>query len=229
MKKLTVTLTRTELTLGILYLIAQMIVLPFAVVLANNLLGAPLDEAQVNFVFFCVNFLGTTLLFHRFLIASGTLAIKDPFRCVRFAGLGLFLYWVTSTVAGMIIMQVYPSYFNVNDSSIQALTAQNETLMAIGTVLLVPVVEETLYRGVVFGGLYGRCPWAAYVVSVILFSALHVVSYIGLYEPVHLMICFLQYVPAGLCLCWAYVKADNIWAPILMHITINQIGIFSMR
>jgi membrane protease YdiL (CAAX protease family) len=38
-----------------------------------------------------------------------------------------------------------------------------------------------------------------------------------------------QYLPAGLALAWAYEKADTIWAPILMHMTINQISITFMR
>ena len=62
-------------------------------------------------------------------------------------------------------MFVYPDFSNVNDTSIMELTQQNYTLMAIGTVLLVPVVEETLYRGVVFGSLYKRSRVAAYTVS----------------------------------------------------------------
>ena len=36
---------------------------------------------------------------------------------------------------------------------------------------------------------------------------------------------FLQYLPAGLCLAWAYTKADTIFAPILIHAIINAVSI----
>ena len=44
-----------------------------------------------------------------------------------------------------------------------------------------------------------------------------------------LFLSFLQYVPAGLCLAWSYEKADSIWAPILIHIAVNQMGNLAMR
>ena len=36
---------------------------------------------------------------------------------------------------------------------------------------------------------------------------------------------FLQYLPAGLCLAWAYTKADTIFAPILIHAAVNAVSI----
>lgn len=229
MKKLTVSMTRTEVILGIVYLAAQILVLPSAMLLINQLLGQPLSPVQLNFAFFCVDFICITAIFHRFLWRSAKLSFMTPFQCLRYAGAGLVLYWIASYLISIIIFMVSPGFSNVNDQSIMELTRENYSLMAVGTVLLVPVVEETLYRGIVFGRLYHRSPLAAYAVSTLAFSALHVVGYIGLYDPLQLLLCLVQYIPAGVCLAWAYVKADSIWAPILMHITINQIGVLSMR
>ena len=44
-----------------------------------------------------------------------------------------------------------------------------------------------------------------------------------------LLLCFVQYLPAGLCLGWAYARADSIFAPTLMHMIINLIGMLAMR
>jgi len=38
-----------------------------------------------------------------------------------------------------------------------------------------------------------------------------------------------QYLPAGIAFAWAYEKSDTILTPILMHISINQIGIAALR
>ena len=126
-------------------------------------------------------------------------------------------------------MLISPDFFNVNDSAISTMVDQNTDLMAIGTILLAPVAEELFYRGLIFRGFYNKKPILGYLVSTLAFASLHVVGYIGLYSPLHLLLCLLQYIPAGICLGWAYAKTDCIFAPILMHIAINQIGILSMR
>ena len=229
MKKLSVSITRTEGILGLCYLVFQLVILPVILYFVNVLMGAPLSEVELNFAFFALDFICSTAIFHRFLIGNAKIALRSPWRCLKAAGIGLLLYWLGSFVVGIIITLLYPNFSNVNDASIAELTRENFTLMAIGTVLLVPITEETLFRGLMFGGLYNRSRVAAYAVSVLAFSALHVVGYIGFYEPLHLLMCLLQYIPAGLCLCWAYVRADSIWAPTLMHIIINFIAVFSMR
>ena len=117
----------------------------------------------------------------------------------------------------------------MNDESIGQLMEENTGLIQFGAVLLVPITEELLYRGLVFGSFYKRKPLAGYLISMTAFAALHVVGYVTMYEPLHLMLCFLQYLPAGFCLAWAYARADSIWAPILIHIAINQIGTAAMR
>ena len=229
MKKLTVSVTRTERILGFVYIAVQLLILPTALLLINRLLGSPFSAVQVQFALFCADFILVTVIFHRFLIGSAKRSFSEPFRTLRFAGIGLLLYWVGSFAVNYFILTVYPDFSNVNDASINELTQDNYTLMALSTVLLVPVTEETLYRGLVFGTLHKRSPVAAYAVSTLVFAALHVVGYIGLYEPVLLLLCFLQYIPAGLCLAWAYTQADSIWASILIHIAVNQMGVVAMR
>ena len=229
MKKLTVPLQQYEHIAGWLYLFAELFFLPVALSTANLLLPIPLSNAALNFVYFSVNFLSIVVIFHRFLGESFQQVLQSPFRCLRAAAIGYILYHIGNILVSYLIVSLYPSFSNVNDSSIQTMTQDNYMLMSIGTVLLVPPVEEVLYRGLIFRGLYNRSRAAAYIVSTLVFAAVHVVSYIGLYDPMLLLLCFLQYIPAGLCLGFAYASADTIWAPILMHIAINQIGISTMR
>ena len=229
MKKLSVSMSRKEMIAGFSYLAIQLLILPSLLIWLNELIGSPLATSELNFLFFALDFLAITVIFHRFLLHSAKCALSQPFQCIRTAFLGLLFYWLSSYLVSFLILYIYPDFSNVNDQSIIGLTQQNYTLMAIGTVILVPITEETLYRGMVFRGLYSRSPVLAYIVSTVAFSALHVIGYIGQYPPTHLAMCLLQYIPAGICLGWAYAKADSIWAPILMHMAINQIGILSMR
>lgn len=229
MKKLSVSVTKKEGIWGLAYFAFQLVALPSFLVLINNILPTSLSEAQLNFVFFALNFIFVTVICHRFLIENLKCALSAPKRCLQAAGAGMGFYWIGSYVVGIVILLLYPDFTNVNDDSIASLAQNNFALIAIGTVLLVPVTEETLFRGIIFGGLYKKSPVVAYIVSILSFSALHIIGYIGFYEPMHLLMCLLQYIPAAFCLCWAYTRADSIWAPILIHTINNVIAILSMR
>ena len=222
-------MTKTELIWGWLYLFIQLMILPSILVIGNLILGSPLSDSLLNFLMFAVNFIAVTVIFHRFLWNSLRQALHTPWRCLRGAFIGFALHYLGSFLVNLLISFIYPEFVNVNDQSIISMTQEHFTLMTLGTVFLVPVAEEALYRGLIFRTLYQKIPAAAYIVSALVFSAIHVIGYIGIYEPAHLALCFLQYIPASFALGFAYAKADNIWAPILMHITVNQVGILSMR
>lgn len=229
MNKFSVTLTKTGLTLGIGYFLLQLLVIPQILLWGNYLLGSPLNDAQVNFLFFAINFLVITVAFRRFLWENFKILLESPWHVLRFAFLGLLLYWIASFLIGFLIIGIAPDFVNANDQSVAAMRQENYLLISVGTVLLVPVTEEMLFRGVIFGGLYRKRPVVAYVVSTALFAAVHLLGYIKIYTPVQLLLAFLQYLPAGFCLAWAYVKSDCIWAPIFIHIAVNQIGNYAAR
>ena len=112
-----------------------------------------------------------------------------------------------------------------NDEAILSMKQGSFFLMALGTVVLVPPVEECFFRGLIFRNLYSSSKWAAYLVSILAFAAIHILGYIGTYSPLELVLAVLQYLPAGLCLAWSYTRADTIFAPILIHAAINATAI----
>ena len=122
-----------------------------------------------------------------------------------------------------------PNFENINDSAITSMAHTGYTLTAISVVILAPVVEEVLYRGLIFRNLYRSSQVAAYLLSMAAFAAIHVLGYIGSQSVTTLVICFLQYLPAGLCLAWTYTKADNIVAPIVVHALVNAVAIGAVR
>ncbi len=229
MKKLSVSLSKKQVYFGFLYMLAQLFVLPSLLTWGNWLLGSPLSASQLHFIFFALNFIIITVVYRHFLIENLKMLLENPWRVLRFAGAGLVLYWIGSILVSYIIIWLSPDFTNANDQSIAALTQDNAILMGVGTVLLVPLVEETLYRGVLFGWAYRKNALFAYALSTVLFGCIHIVGYLGVYTPLGLGLSFLQYVPAGICLAWSYEKADSIWAPILIHIAINQMGNLYMR
>ena len=228
MKNLSVSMTRSETIGGWIYLVLQLLPIPIALELFSMFLPEPLSEAKLNFIYFCINFLCTTVIFRKYLIANIKLAFAHMKKTLLTAVCGYALYWGLSLALGIFIMMVYPEFINVNDDSIGTMLADNRELMLIGTIFLVPVTEELLYRGLIFRSIYSKNKLLGYAVSIVVFALLHVMGYIGMYDAFHLFLCFLQYIPAGICLAWAYANADSIVAPMLIHIFVNAVGMLSM-
>ena len=224
---MTIALNRTETVWGWRYLLFQLLFLPHLLSLAVSLTGLQLRPALLNFLYFSINFLVVILLLGRFLLAN--LAQTKPVKLLLTAAVALAGYWIASFGVSHLIALIYPDFFNVNDQSIAGMAGSDLPLTAIGTVVLVPITEECLYRGVFFGSLFRRSKVLAYCLSVFVFALIHVLNYFGVYPVDLLCLCLLQYIPAGIFLAWAYEKSDSILCPILMHTVINAIGIFSMR
>ena len=180
-------------------------------------------------IYFAVSFLAVAVIFRRYLWRSAAQTLRQPGKVLGISVAGLILYWISNLCMSLFLAALGLNTPNVNDQSIAAMAADDFPLMFIGTVLLVPLAEETLYRGLLFGVLYRKNRLLGYGISTLFFCAIHVVGYAGSYPADVLFACFLQYIPAGLCLGWAYAKTDSIFAPILIHTMVNAMGILAVR
>lgn len=221
--------SRRECILGGIYLLIDLFVLPPLLNLGNAFLGSPFSTGKLNFLYFLLNFAAVLPIFRRYLLQSVRDSVRMVFPVVWYALLGYLGYQFLGEILLRLLLSLYPRFANLNDLSIAAAVREDFAAMAIGTILLVPVTEETLFRGMLFRGLYDRSPAAAYLLSMAAFSAVHVIGYVGLGEPVLLALSFVQYLPAGYCLCFAYRRSGTIVSPILMHMLVNAAAVFSMR
>ena len=117
---------------------------------------------------------------------------------------------------------------NLNNEVIGTIMTQYTFPMAVCTVVFAPVTEECLVRGVLFAPICRRKPWLAYLVTAVLFGLLHTVPYIGTQELSVLALSFLQYLPAGIVLGWAYQRTRSIWGAIALHSLINLVAVAAM-
>ena len=222
-------MSRTEKILGWLYMAFSLIALPGLLAWLNAQLADPMNEGTLSFVFYLTNFLFILGIFRRFLRDSLVAAWQDIWNFILAVVLGYVAYWAASEAMEFIMSHLLPGFSNINDAAITAMAKSNYTLMLIGVVFLVPLAEEMLYRGLIFRNLWQSSKVAAYLLSMAAFSAIHVLGYIGSEDITTLVLCFLQYLPAGLCLAWTYTKADNIFAPTLVHAIVNAVAIGALR
>ena len=224
MNVLTIKLSKKETIVGYCYLVFQLIFLPIVILVLAEISNRSFTETELNFAIFAVNFIATTIIFRNLIIKCGIISLQELRRTIFSALKGFGFYWLGSTLVSILITVLSPNFQNVNDASISILAEENYALVFIMTVLLAPITEELLYRGLVFGSLHKKNRILAYVLSSLFFASLHILSYVRIYPVQTLLLCLMQYLPAGFAMAYAYEKADSIWAPILIHMTNNLIA-----
>ncbi len=218
-------LSRWEQVWGWRYFLFHIAFLPSLL----TLLPAAFSRSTVNFLFFSINFIAALVIFRRFLRKNLDI---NGMQLLKILGVGaafFALYQLSSAAVGWLFTLLKPDFYNANDHGVIQMAGENYTLMLLGTVVFVPIAEESLHRGLVFRGLYDRSPIAAWLLSTALFSFVHIMNYIGSSDPLTLLLCYLQYIPAGLCLAAAYRLSGTLLCPVLIHAAVNAASMFALR
>lgn len=216
-------LTTAEQVAGFCYLPFYVILLSLGIQWVTGLIGLSLTDVQLNLCYFVINAVMIWVIFHGFLLRS--------FRAIRFWELvqaiilGFCLYYAGNLVFSWVMTLLKLTVVSYNDETIQALMTQNYWVMAFSAVLVAPMVEETLVRGLLFGVIRRRSRIAAYVTTIVFFAAIHVWQYLMLYDVKSVLLAALQYIPASIALGWTYEKCNTVWGPIFLHMTINAISV----
>lgn len=178
-----VSMNRREARLGWVFLALEIFVLPRLFPMVNALLPKPLNSAQLNFAFFATNFLVVLLIFHDFLLENLRQFRKNIWKNLVVIALGFSLYTFVSALMGLLIDHFVPEFVNANDANVAAVAQNAPLLMGLGTAVLVPPTEETLFRGLLFGEPARKNKLTGWVVSTGIFALVHVTGYIGVYTP----------------------------------------------
>ena len=209
-------LTKTEWKNGLIALTAAMFVLPGLLAYIPGLSGA-----RLNFMAYLISAVTAVAVLRRFLGKNVSAALVHPFFTIYYAILGYLAQTLFGQMADYAAWWLLPSYVNLNTQAIQTQLSAELTLMVLTTVALAPIVEECLFRGLLFRGVYDRSPLWAWILSVGLFALGHVAGYIGTYSLPELAFSLLIYVPAGIVLNVTYRRSGNLISPIIAHAIIN--------
>ena len=216
-------------SLGFGYALFASLILPTVLSTIATVLERQLHVLTLNMAYFSLNFLILAWIFRRFLLESLRL-LRKKWKIVTLVSLvGFLVYLGANWLLTGLITQISPDFYNRNDSSIGLMAEKSYFLTAVGTVILVPVAEECMFRAGVFGSIYRKKPWFAYFFSTILFALVHIDGFFGAADGQILFLSFLQYLPAGLVLATAYDISGSIFAPIFIHMAVNALGMLTLR
>ena len=223
-----VTMRTGEIIGGILWLVIYGFFMGDILSLVLGLLGVSYTTAQLNALFFLSNFVITALVFRRFLTKNLTLVPRNLLRTLKGMLVGFCIYWLLQVGIGLIGDLLSGNIDIPNDDTIASIADENYRIMWAGAVLLAPMVEETLVRGLIFGNVRRLNRVAAYAAAAAVFAAMHVLSYLGQMDALTLGYNILTYGLPSIALCACYEYAGNIWAPIGLHMMINALGMSAM-
>ena len=184
-------------------------------------------------------FAASLFLFRRFLVESRSIPLTPLPRILLKAALGVMAAQLVNLLVNDLFYPFYPQYFiygdtgpafhNVHKAALSAAAVDQFLPLFLRAVIFVPVAEELLYRGVLFGTLHNKWGWPAYLVTSVLYALVFTAPLVGAYPISFVAIHFLQTLPLSLFFGWIYTSTDTIFTPILAHIVLNAVSVLPMR
>lgn len=221
-------LTKAETIAGWCYLPFYLVLLGVIIQYACSWLSIPLTELTLNIVYFVINLTVVLIIFRRFLrqrFFGGSFWLF-----VQAVILGFVLYYASTYAIDLIVNLLGGTLTLYNNDTVAGLVDAGYYVMMFITIILAPIIEETLVRGLVFGSIHGVSRLMAYILSCIIFTLMHSWQYFGAYPLGSVLLSCLPYIPASIALAWVYEKSGTIWASITLHALINAIsfGVLSL-
>ena len=212
--------TKTEVGLGLVWLVIHMFVCPMLL----SLLPQDTDPVMANALYYGVS-LAVTLTFGMKLLRREFDHLLDrKFHCVK-GFLAAYLFWYAmSLVMVAILTALNQSQDLPNDMAMDVLAQQNFRVTLTLSVIVAPILEEILFRGILFQSIRKHSRLWAYVASIAMFGLYHVWQFAYLYQDWTYLLYALQYIPITLALTWSYEHTGSLWVPIFFHASNNYMA-----
>lgn len=210
---------------GWVYFPIHVAVLPLTIgVLLMAVLGKLPSDVTCNVLYYLIGLVFTLAVMWRFLHRSYDTMAGSILRCIGMMlaayGIDVLLSLVLQLGTGLIGELPSPN----NDAVTRLAAADHKRMIAVA-VLMAPLVEECLFRGVLFGAIRPRSRFWAYVVSIAVFALYHVWQYAFMYQDARLLLSALRYVPVSAALAFCYEQTRSIWPPVFFHMFINAMSL----
>jgi len=222
-------MSRREVLGGVLFFPIYIIILPFAVTFAcaylNALYNYDIDDIGITLAYYYIVFGCVAVGFRHFLSESLAELVHNFFRAVQAVAAGGVVIFVLNILSSLLTYYFLSSFSNPNDAQVYDMLSVNPRAGIVVAVFLAPIVEETVFRGLIFGGLQRKSRLLAYLLSCVMFGFIHIWQYAVINNNLALFLFIIQYIPSAVGLAWCYEKSGTIWAPIFLHMFMNGLTI----
>lgn len=221
-------LTDHERCRGIVFFLLYLLVFPFLMAFVQRLFderwGLFLSVAAANALYYYFSAAMVLLVFWSFL-KHGFFILLDWLPENLFAYVtGLLGFFALRFLAGLIPLPVENPA--LTDYAEQFLFVPGTTTVIL--VLLMPLIEETLFRGLLFGSVRRQSRPLAYALSIQLFSLFKVWQFAFAESDPRYLLLALSYVPMAAALTWCYDNGGSIWSAVALHMTISGVSLWAL-
>ena len=220
-------LKKSEFWSAMMLLVLHVAVFPIALSLLTAAKPGLMSAAQTNLVYYAVSLLLVAVFLGKYLRRSFDGLADAPGRCAITFLLGWLAYVALSMFASYVLGLIKIGTDNLNEETINTMLGADRGIIIAMTVFLAPVVEESIFRGGLFCGLYPKSRALAYIVSIVMFCIYHVWQYAVLLWDASYLLLAIQYIPAAFVLCWVYERSGSVWTGIFFHMSVNALAVFS--
>lgn len=216
-------LTQRERRLGMVFFALYLTTFPLVVGGVVRVLDEHMElwltPVQTNAVYYTLVLLALVAVFWDFLRHAATI-LKSNLPASLFAfGAGFFVALGATCLLGLIPLPVTNQ--EIGNYKAQFFLAPAATWAVAG--LLKPVVEEILYRGLLFGTLRRESRVWAYVLSAGLFALSNLWQHALFSGNPGYLLLIIQYLPLGLVLCWSYDISGSVYTPMALRVMLQTL------
>ena len=212
-------MTSQERARGWVFFALFVLVFPLVMGQIQRTVGGELPVAEANVIYYLLSATLVFLVFWSFLRSSFHRLLdrlpENLFALVTGLGGAAVLHLLASLIPLPVTDPNPASYAE------QFLLAPSATIAIL--VVLMPVVEEVLFRGLLFGSLrpYSRpLAWTVCVVGYALYCVWQFVFSFGTVDLRYLLLA-VRYLPMSAALTWCYDRGGSIWSAVLLHMILN--------
>ena len=216
-------MSRHQLIFGLVYLPIHIVLMPLF--LPSLLMGMGIEDLGViNFIYYAISFVLVLLVYFSYLRAEFDPLVERLGHCILTFFIALGLDYVLSLAVNTVVLYLTQGVDNPNDATIMEIAVESGGSIKAAAVFMAPIIEEVLFRGIIFGGVRRSNRVLAYVMSVLMFSVFHVWQYVFATGDLKLFVYVLQSLPVSFVLAWAYERSGSLWVPIGFHMMINSMS-----
>lgn len=214
-------MTDRERFCSLVYLPIHFFILPMT--LGFLLYLYPFTSTQINLIYYALGLFFVLIFMLKFLRANFDVALDNALMTFWAISMGFTLNFLLAVILQFLSSAVGLDLSSTpNNEAVVYLTTEDFNMTYAMVVYMSPMVEEVLFRGLLFGVVYEKFgKKRAYLISILVFSLLHTWQFILIDGDLSYLIYTLNYIPGSFALAYCYEKCANIWGPIGLHMFIN--------
>ena len=216
------TMSKPQRIAGLIYLPFHIIILPLFINMLAEYLPGGLSDTAANAVYYGLGFAFCIICMWKYLRTAFDFLLDNVATNITAMLFGGVSYLLLSYLASGVLFAILgDEQVASNNELISSLADESSRAIVALTVFVAPIVEEVLFRGVVFGTLAPKHRRLAFAASIALFAFYNVWQLALSTMDLKMFLYMVLSIPMGYALAWVYEKTNCLWVPIFLHMLIN--------